>query len=359
MVSKTQIVPFEKESHGYEGNSNENNKWKCKFAGHKFETRSELEKSMWPLLYSMRICGLVHTRDATRKCLTLSQVYAGCILALNAVSFLRVIAVVDISTGFTAETLAFILLILWNFLSFMNTVTCFLASHKPNALDGFFENLVRLQKSKPIPSSGLTSARYKVIAIVLIAWSTIIINVLFVVYILFFTNSYDHLLWPMPPSHPQLNALKGVSVITLFYVTVAWVFPVALFASLCSIILIEMAYFNESFDKIVESEAESLTMIEVYSKRHHVICKLIARSDDTLSLYNATSFVTNTILTCVILYNIITGTSDYANNFSVLVADIFWLGTAVLQLAVLSIAGGMVNHMVSKCIVVSLLIFCI
>jgi len=195
-------------------------------------------------------------------------------------------------------------------------------------------------------------SRKMVVIYTSIAWVMVVVNVLFMVYSMFFTGGYmDIILTPITTQAYLSDLLIPRIVMFLFtvYLTAAWIFPHAMTLMLATIFTHQYKVLSKRLDMMLADSDErrvSDSDIETLRQRHQEISMSVNDTDDFLMFHNAGAFCCQLLNSIMLLYDLMFfhDTSDLV----ITIMRVFWMFGISLGLTVTAAGGIMVNHYVSS-----------
>ena len=186
-----------------------------------------------------------------------------------------------------------------------------------------------------------------------IAWAMFLVNLLLLMYSVFFVvGSMDILLAPIT-THVYLSDLlfpRIVMYLLLLYREAAWIFPHAMSLMLASVFTHEYKVLGRSLDTILaDSDGRRLSDsdVETLRQRHQEISMSVKDTDDFLMFHNAGAFCCQLLISILLLYDLIFFRDDISDSIVITIMRVFWMFGITFGLVVTTAGGIMVNHYVS------------
>lgn len=196
--------------------------------------------------------------------------------------------------------------------------------------------------------------RHKAAMLAACAWSLMVVNVAFFVYIIFFTGGiFDGFLAPFS-THihiTDMSVIKIIFFILCIYIIPAYCLPTVMTFTLSVIYFFQFRFLTTKLRQVISRADGGVTLsdddIEEIRQQHHTLCHSVERADRFLKVYHFAAFFGP--LTCVIilLYNLVVYPSALHGDATLTFINVFWLTGGACQLLLTSAGGIMVNHAVS------------
>ena len=317
-------------------------------------TQVELYKTFRPLIFSMRLFGLLHirqsnekTKNKTRKTSLFSEIYSHCVIVILGLNFFRMLTMFNSEDGFKSSTFTKLIITSWTLLCFCNAAAYFRACRVFHCLPEFFLEWHKIQGNAC--HINLQDVRKTVIISTVFGWIFFTFSVCSSIYATLTTPAFDVFFTPVMYFSTEENLFLATRLpfhIILIYLSSSWSFPSAFSFILCRVLSKEFTYSNLCISKHIAEGGVFDGDMEICRRRHQLTCRLVSHADYVLSWFNASSYILNVLIACLLLYNIISD-QDMMKDMVILSTHIFWLVVSLMMLATVSISGAQVNKNVS------------
>ena len=326
------------------------------------QTAGNVQKSLSPLINSMRLFGLYFSREprmnssttsrlnqeGNRRCQrwNLARIYATVMLVVIWLNSFRNFVIFDVEETLKVELLVKICILSYVLFVALLVTAYYVASHT-GSLDRVFHQ-VNLSAAEISPKY---SRRAKVVTV--ICWSLLVLDFLYYIYPVFTNGQFNDLstlilFHKLRMSKPYEDIAKVVFAVLDIQYLASYVFPQAMSYIVVSLLCDQFNKLNEEFSKCIGGQGEFNGNFEQFRRRHQAISHSVKEADRFLMISNVACFCCHiigiiVIIFCIIFYR------QYTASYSVEVASqhIFWL---VFNMFGLTIAAGMaifVNNVVS------------
>ena len=318
-------------------------------------TQTPLYKAFSPLMMSLKLVGLHHTRRKNNggkyfALPTVSQVYSWFLTIVAWMMIVRVAATLRFLNSPGPAMLSTLSSLTWMTLCALNA-TCFLkASYNPESIVEYFGGFIKLNKFGGPYVCPKKIQKY-ILAGTIVTWIIVIITATVFGYMVNATQLFDILATdPLTlDSDTYLYwAMKIIFTIIGFFLSAFWVFPSAMQLSVCLIIHRELKLFRTSLGSNINDDGVFICQsLEPERRRFLQIVKIIESADSCLSLHQSSAFACNITNTCLLLY-IILYYPEFNSLPSAVGAMAFWLFYAFADICVVIASGVSINSEVSE-----------
>lgn len=262
------------------------------------------------------------------------------ILAANVVRSLTVYHMEEVSD----EILFFkIQLSVWFFESTVKTLVMFIYCYRE---DGFNEFFLKWNEYLNNIAPDVLTIRVMYISTV-ICWAFVIVNTLVIVLSFFLSEELATLFttvsWYEPLDQSIVLVLKLGMTFVIFVNSAAAVFPIALLVVLSMAVIKQFDDFGAQFKSCIQPQGEFNGVLDEYRLRHQKMCTIVDILDRVFMIIIAIVFIADTVMFCIILYNLIYTTMPVSYR----ILNVFWLITMLLHIAIVSVVGAWLNVSVS------------
>ena len=310
---------------------------------------------MGPLITSCRLCGIIHMRsdssvilrDEHRVSKKVGRLYSTVLMAILWLDFARSLSCFKKDNDIGEQLFFKILFCVWKFVVCCNFTACFRACLRRRGflelLDDWTKEMEETHKEEPC----CKYVRRKNIMYTSICWVFVVLNMTCIVLASYLTNLFEMDYQPFEPNYEYIDVVKGVCLAILLIRSCAWLLPVALFYSVCSLLRWHLHVLSEEFARIKHSETV-LEQLEKIRQKHQRLCKLVEQADALISPILAVQFVSSVAILCITFYIIVyPDDSDDANDALLLFfTKIFWLVVSGTTLTIFCMGAASVNSKV-------------
>ncbi|KAL5005431.1 hypothetical protein ScPMuIL_018887 [Solemya velum] len=145
--------------------------------------------------------------------------------------------------------------------------------------------------------------------------------------------------WPQVLEPSIRIVLKLMMSVVIFLVSAAAVFPIALLVVLCLAVIKRFDDFGTHFKSCITPEGEFNGHLDSYRLRHQKLCTLVDILDRVFMIVIAIVFIADTVMFCIILYNLIYTTMPASYR----ILNVFWLLMMLLHIVIVSVVGAWLN----------------
>ena len=307
--------------------------------------RCLLYECLKPLLFSLKICGMHHRKSFQKIGPSKYSISRICSLILVIILWLNVIRMLSMfnkDDKFGPLLFMKIIFIGWVLLCTVNVSCCFYSCENINCLSRFF-----LQwKSLHLEDTDTYCINYvkpRALIYMIVCWILIILHVIFANYLCFRTVMMDSMITPFSPTgnYNILWRVLSVSVIQTWLMC-CWILPMGLVYTICVIIYSEYNALNKSFQSQIDQDGKFNGCLGNVRIRHQAITRMVGYADNFLKIMLAESLLTDIILICLIMYNIIYYPGVMENPMAFFIS-IVWLVSCFANMLVISVGPAFVN----------------
>ncbi|CAH1786852.1 unnamed protein product [Owenia fusiformis] len=309
---------------------------------------------MRPIMFSMRCCGLFYNlkhkrqKDGTiKRMFSKWQLYSLMITIVVTLNCIRSVCFYFGKNEMDHHLFFKLTMTVWWAECSAKSLNHFVACAFPTKMQTLFKGFDTILK-------GDTTDVYKAKIVKLAKvttfklWAFCFINVLGAAVCLYGPHELQDLfnlaLLPIPINLPVASDIfKVINLIIHFINSMVAIFPMGLYAIVCTILYEEFKILYNDFTKEIKDDGDFDGNLEQIRMRHQLLCKIVENADNVFSFYIAAVYATNLPLACVVLYNLI---YHQLHIYQVLL-NCFWVSVVVTQTSVVSLLGGLVNKMVS------------
>jgi hypothetical protein len=325
------------------------------------ERVSTLRKQLAPILTSLKLVG--QYRDGTRDCGDAASVndrsskcprpnflklYSFVLLIISWLNVVRSILSIWVGGAQHVDIIFRIVFTIWHVQTALNsTILCRLCRDRGQISEFFcmWEN----QCTPAAERLGLCLVNTKkktTLVLTIVAWMLVGTNVggtCFIVFINIEKVSDEYAALLTGPFAPTL-ALKFGSFVMMLLTSCAWVFPVALFMSICVIVQSAFTDLNKRLDQILQDAGDKMpSAIGDVRMAHLKLSNTVSRLDSGLGYLMANWYGTTLPLLCLVLYTLVNDSLAIANT----VMFVFWFVAILSVVVVTSVTPAWVHNAVS------------
>lgn len=333
-------------------------------------TRSPFYRAFEPLLFSLKLLGLRHTKyeayddnddargegqgrcsrlKACCRACTPSQVYAWTV-TIVAWMFLcqTMYGLTHVPGGMGLQLLASLIQTFWVALCAINGAFFVRICHHNDSIAGYFRGIARLKRYDGGVYTCPNELRKGILIVSIVCWLVTAINGFVFGYLAFNSPVLD----PMY-TNPLLgtddprrrHVVKVMSMVFVVYMSALWTFPSAVELSLTLFIWREFRYFHRAFgNKLTDDGQYGGVSLEHDRRRYLEMSRIIEHADSCLCLHHGATFCCGIAIICLLLYCLIYYSLDNLPGASL--AFVFWVVTTIIDIAVVTVAGILVSSAV-------------
>jgi hypothetical protein len=243
--------------------------------------------------------------------------------------------------------------IAWSLFCAISATCISILSLRQNGLHTFYLQLQYLTDCFASAECG-QYARQKTTMYTVVGWLVLLVNMVYGGYGLYGTPAWESILYPITLSSPYYYVAAGVYLIVHLYLSAAWTLGAVFTFLVCKIIYHEFVTFNKALKQVTSGRKDVKDNIQRLRSWHQHLCHLVETADDMLTVEIGAGFVLYIVIECVVIYNLIWD-QNVSSDILSLVTVISWVLLSMFHMALLSVAGGIVNEVVSTIIIILLL----
>ena len=327
---------------------------------------TSLSNLLKPLIWSMQAMGLMHRtyrskdkeinqsnlskthtvpirRKVKRKTNISAKLYSVIvliILLLNAVKFTIAIC---LHSDFALR----INNLVWSWQCFFSGLILFGMCYKDRVLLIMIQQQAQIEMitEKDVLHCLIKRQSLMVIILVSVSWLLCCINMVYISFAMYgpytdLNQSIETIIDPLPTN----NVTKIISLVFHFFDTVAWVFPVTFYCTICNILKSWFKLCNDKLQKTVEnSPNEFPESFEQIRRNHFDLCQLVCNLDRSLKYIAFVTYAFTIPIVCFLLYELLMTSMD---SFGVGLS-IFWMTVEASIVIALSLAGAFLHEQVT------------
>ena len=299
---------------------------------------SSLTSAVAPLVYTMRACGLMHTRHRTCR-LSASLCYSLIVMLCLVLNCTRLFwGYYTTERNFRHQLFGRITVHVWTFLSVVGSLMCFMLSKCFPTIARRWNENSPLQESASFKSL----RRWSLGGVLLCGFLFIGTAGLAVAYVAGFKNKYQEI------ASLYFHKKNPSLTFTIFYIFSVLFTEVAWSMSWCAYVIVAMAFkklFEENhkeLQKCIDADGSFIGCIGEIRQRHENICKAVDLADKALSVFTFVVLVTQFTILCYATHNVVR-TGLHGISLAVHISVILF---CLLHLAALSVIGCKLNKAV-------------